>query len=106
MLLKIVCLLTRWLFGLAVLVIRGDGEKNAELLVLQHENAVLRRNAGRVQCEQLTGPGSPRSRGSSRAGAGRKSSLQDADQVPPHNFRVLGVDHPEGGVHAGQLLPG
>jgi putative transposase len=48
-LLKIVCLLMRWIFGLAVLVVRGDGEKNAELLVLRHENAVLRRNAGRVR---------------------------------------------------------
>ena len=51
MLLKIVCLLMRWLFGLAVLVSRGDRAKNAELLVLRHENAVLRRNAGRVQYE-------------------------------------------------------
>ena len=50
-LLKIVCLLMRWLFSLAVLVVRGDGEKNAELLVLRHENAVLRRHAGRVRYE-------------------------------------------------------
>jgi putative transposase len=48
-LLKIVCLLMRWLFSLAALVVRGDGEKNAELLVLRHENAVLRRNAGRIR---------------------------------------------------------
>jgi putative transposase len=48
-LLKIVCLLMRWLFGLAVLVCRGDRAKNAELLVLRHENAVLRRNAGPVR---------------------------------------------------------
>src|SRR5450631_3273066 len=51
MLLKIACLLMRWLFGLAVLVSRGDRAKNAELLVLRHENAVLRRNAGRVRYE-------------------------------------------------------
>ena len=51
MLLKIVCLLMRWLFGLAVLVVRGDRAKNAELLVLRHENAVLRRNADRVRYE-------------------------------------------------------
>jgi hypothetical protein len=50
-LLKIVCLLMRWLFSLAVLVVRGDGKKNAELRVLRHENAVLRRNAGRVRYE-------------------------------------------------------
>jgi putative transposase len=48
-LLKIVCLLMRWLFNLASLVIRGDRAKNAELLVLRHENAVLRRNAGRIR---------------------------------------------------------
>ena len=50
-LLKIVCLLMRWLFSLAVLVSRGDEAKNAELLVLRHENAVLRRNAGRMRYE-------------------------------------------------------
>jgi putative transposase len=47
-LLKIVCLLMRWLFGLTVLVFRGDRAKNA---VLRHENAVLRRNAGRIRYE-------------------------------------------------------
>ena len=46
---KIVYLFMRWLFGLAVLVARGDRAKDAELLVLRHENAVLRRHAGRVQ---------------------------------------------------------
>jgi hypothetical protein len=50
-LLKIVCLLMRLLFSLAVLVSSGDRAKDAELLVLRHENAVLRRNAGRVQYE-------------------------------------------------------
>jgi hypothetical protein len=48
-LLKIACLLMRWLFGLAVLLLRGDQEKHVELLVLRHENAVLRRNIGRVR---------------------------------------------------------
>ena len=46
---KIVCLFMRWLFGQAVLVARSDRAKDAELLVLRHENAVLRRNAGRVR---------------------------------------------------------
>src|SRR5450631_1907548 len=46
---KIVYLLMRWLSGLAVLVVRSDRAKDAGLLVLRHENAVLRRNAGRVR---------------------------------------------------------
>ena len=49
MLLKIVYLLTCRVLGLAVLVFRSDLAKDAELLVLRHENAVLRRHAGRVR---------------------------------------------------------
>jgi putative transposase len=73
-LLKIVCLLMRWLFSLAILVFRGDRAKNAELLALRHENAVLRWNAGRVRYDPADRAWSPRSRGSSRGGAGRRSS--------------------------------
>ena len=51
MLLKIVYLLTRWVLGLAVLVFRGDRAKDAELVVLRHENAVLRRRARRMRYE-------------------------------------------------------
>jgi putative transposase len=47
--LKIAYLLMRWLFGLVALVFRGDQAKDAELLVLRHENAVLRRAAGRIR---------------------------------------------------------
>jgi putative transposase len=50
-LLKIVYLLVRWVLGLFVLVWRGDLAKDAELLVLRHENAVLRRHSGRAQYE-------------------------------------------------------
>src|ERR1700730_7149217 len=45
---KIVYLLVRRILGLAVLVSRTDLAKDAELLVLRHENSVLRRHAGRV----------------------------------------------------------
>jgi putative transposase len=51
MLLKIVYLLTCRVLSLVVLVFRCDRAKDAELLVLRHENAVLRRNAGRVRYE-------------------------------------------------------
>jgi putative transposase len=50
-LLKIMYLLTCRVLGLAVLVFRGDLAKDAELLVFRHENAVLRRQAGRVRYE-------------------------------------------------------
>ncbi|MFZ0380359.1 MAG: hypothetical protein WAL38_21205, partial [Solirubrobacteraceae bacterium] len=49
MLLKIVYLLVRRILSLAVLISRGDLAKDAELLVLRHENAVLRRHADRVR---------------------------------------------------------
>jgi putative transposase len=50
-LLKIIYLLTCRVLGAAVLVFRGDRAKDAELLVLRHENAVLRRHVGRVRYE-------------------------------------------------------
>ena len=49
MLFKIVYLLVRRILGVAVLISRSDLAKDAELLVLRHENAVLRRHAGRVR---------------------------------------------------------
>ena len=48
MLLKIVYLLVRRILGLAALISRKDLAKDAELVVLRHENAVLRRH-GRVR---------------------------------------------------------
>jgi len=50
-LLNIVYLLTCRVLGLTVLVFRGDRTKDADLLVLRHENAVLRRHAGPVRYE-------------------------------------------------------
>jgi putative transposase len=49
--LKIIYMLVRRVLGLAVLVFRTDLAKDAELLVLRHENAVLRRHASRVRYE-------------------------------------------------------
>jgi putative transposase len=49
MLFKIVYLLVSRILGLAVLISRSGLAKDAELLVLRHENAVLRRHVGRVR---------------------------------------------------------
>ena len=73
-LLKIVYLLVRRILGMVVVVFRGDRARDAELLVLRHENAVLRRHAGRVRYEPADWCGSPRWPGSSPAGAGQRSS--------------------------------
>jgi putative transposase len=51
MLLKIAYLLTCRVLGVAVLMLRGDRAKDAEMLALRHENTVLRRNIGRVRFE-------------------------------------------------------
>ena len=50
-LLKIVYVLARRVLSLAVLLLRRDLAKDAELLALRHENAVLRRHAGRIRYE-------------------------------------------------------
>ena len=57
---KIICLMVRLGAALAVLVFRKELAKEAELLVLRHENAVLRRHAGGYGTCPLTGCGSPR----------------------------------------------
>ena len=49
MLLTIIYVLVRRLLSLAVLILRCDSAKDAELLALRHENAVLRRHAARVR---------------------------------------------------------
>jgi putative transposase len=40
--------LVRWMLGLSAILVRRDLSKDAELLVLRHENAVLRRQVDRV----------------------------------------------------------
>jgi putative transposase len=46
---SVVYLLVRCLLGCVTVLSRGRLSKDAELLVLRHENAVLRRQAGRVR---------------------------------------------------------
>jgi putative transposase len=46
---SVVYLLVRCLLGCLTVLSRAQASKDAELLVLRHENAVLRRQAGRVR---------------------------------------------------------
>ena len=48
-LLAILYWLARWMLGLSAMLVRRDLSKDAELLVLRHENAVLRRQVARVR---------------------------------------------------------
>ena len=51
MIVSVVYLLVRCLFSCLTVLTRGQASKDAELLVLRHENAVLRRQIGRVRYE-------------------------------------------------------
>jgi putative transposase len=49
MIFSVVYLLVRCLLGCLAVLVRHEAPKDAELLVLRHENAVLRRQVGRVR---------------------------------------------------------
>ena len=49
MIISVACLLVRCLLGCLMALARGEVPKDVELLVLRHENAVLRRQIGRVR---------------------------------------------------------
>ena len=49
MIISVLYLLVRCLLGCLTVLSRGQVSKDAELLVLRHENAVLRRQVGRVR---------------------------------------------------------
>ena len=51
MIISVACLLVRCLLGCLMVLTRHQVSKDAELLVLRHQNAVLRRQIGRVRYE-------------------------------------------------------
>jgi putative transposase len=53
MLISVIYLVVRRLLDVLVVVMRSDASKDAEVLVLRHENAVLRRQVGRLRYEPI-----------------------------------------------------
>ena len=115
MLLKIVYLLTCRVFGMAVLAFRGDWAEDAELLVLRHENAVLRlarrpgtvrawrpdvvRRAGTAPATQALDRDLPRDARDAPAGSGWSRSRTAVGRV--HGLMTFCWD---GGDEAGRRL--
>jgi hypothetical protein len=69
-----VYLLVRRLLGCLMVLARREVSKDAELLVLRHQNAVLRRQVGRSATNGPTGCGSQHCPGSSPAADGARCS--------------------------------
>ena len=63
MIFSVVYLLARRLLGCLMVLARREVSKDAELLVLRHENAAPRRQIGRIRYGQPTGCGSGHSPG-------------------------------------------
>jgi hypothetical protein len=53
MLISVIYLVVRRLLDVLIVVMRSDASKDAEVLVLRHENAVLRRQVGRPRYEPI-----------------------------------------------------
>ena len=82
LLLSILYQLVRSLLGLTAVLVRRDLGKDAELLVLRHENAVLRRQIARSATRRPIGCVWPPCHGYCRAAAGPRSSRS----LPPRSW--------------------
>jgi hypothetical protein len=67
-------MIIRFVISLVAVLVRGDVFKDAKLLVLRHENAVLRRQIARLAMSRPTGSGSRRCLDFSRAASGHRCS--------------------------------
>jgi hypothetical protein len=72
--LSLIYLLVHCLLGCLTVLIRHQVSKDAEFLVLRHENAVLRRRSAGSATSRATGYGSQDCRDWSRAGDGARCS--------------------------------
>ena len=83
------------LLGLTAVLVRRDVSKNAELLVLRHEDAVLRRQASRVRYTAADRAWlAALSRGSCRVAAGPRSfpvTPNDLGLAPPVGLAEVGL---------------
>jgi putative transposase len=81
MVLSLLYRLVRGLLDVLMLACRGDRSKDAELLVLRHENAVLRQQVARVRYNGADRVWLACWRGWSRVAAGPRSSPHSGDRA-------------------------
>jgi hypothetical protein len=81
---SVVYLLVRCLLGCLTVLSQGQVFKDAEILVLRHENAVLRRQVGRVRyqpADLFSSPTGPEAHGATAAsGRGYRASWTDGQK--------------------------